>query len=304
MGRQIVTVLSTNYAGSHFLALQLASHSRAVSLGELHRFKRSADRRRQACSICPDDASCPVFHGLEGVPLGALYDRVFANLEAMDPRIALAVDNSKKPEWARRFLDLEGYTRRYIHLIRDPRALVRRWMLCYESAAEKSKVRRLMARRCWRRAWQILRGPEDNVYVHKWAYQNRRISRFLERFGLDARVITYQDLVLFPEQTLEGLMAWLGLTFEPDQLHYWTKKHHGSQKPQYMRPPPDGVRFHDLRWREYLAPEVRRRIADHREVRPYLAELGIVMTETGLTRHPGRDSAAPDSPGHTGEGAS
>ena len=94
MQRQIVFVLSTNYAGSHFLSLQLASHSQCISLGEFHRYKRSAARRRQACSICADDEQCPVFHGLDNVALPQLFSKVFENIHALDPAITSGIDNS------------------------------------------------------------------------------------------------------------------------------------------------------------------------------------------------------------------
>lgn len=38
--KQIVYILSTNYAGSHFLALMLASHSRCASVGEVHQLRK------------------------------------------------------------------------------------------------------------------------------------------------------------------------------------------------------------------------------------------------------------------------
>lgn len=297
MDRQIVYVLSTNYAGSHFLALQLSSHSRCASVGEFHRYRRPAATRRQACSICSDDEHCPVYRGLDGVPLPQLFDRVFANVQGANPRVTTLVDNSKKPDWAGLFLGLEGCRQRYVHLVRDPRALVRRWMLCYETPAAKAKVRRMTARRCWRHGWSVLRGPEDNVYVHKWAYQNRLITRFIQQHGLDARVITYQDLVQFPERVLGDLMAWLGLEFEPRQLEYWTVTHHGSQKPEYMKPPKGGGRFHDLRWKQYLSPEAQQRIPTHPEVTRYLGEMGITLNASGLTLHPEWYPAAPGDGG-------
>ena len=295
MKPQIVFVLSTNYAGSHFLSLQLASHSRCVSLGEFHRFKRRPDRRRQACAICPDDEQCPVFHGLEGLPLSELFPRVFDNLQTMDANLTTVIDNSKKHDWAEYFLDLDGFDMRYIHLIRDPRALVRRWMLCYEDPAAKKKVKRLMARRCWRQAFEILAGPEDVVYTHKWVYQNRLIKSFLETNGLDARTITYHDLVREPKRILGGLMTWLGHDFEPGQLEYWTFTHHGSQKPQYMKPPKEGT-FHDLRWRDFLDEAVLRRTVEHPQVQGLVTDMNLVLTPDGLTAPtPEQDHASPGS---------
>lgn len=304
MERQIVFVLSTNYAGSHFLALQLATHSHCVSLGELHRYKRPASRRRESCSICDHDEVCPVFRGLGDVPVEQIYDRLFANLASLDAGITTGIDNSKKPEWAQRFLDLSGYRLAFIHLVRDPRALVRRWALCYESAPAKAKVRRLMARRCWRHVFGIMKGSEANVYVHKWAYQNQRIRAFIDRHQLDAKRVTYRDLALFPERTLGDIMPWLGLTFEPSQLQYWTVRHHGSQKAHYMKPPPGGKTFYDLRWQTFLDPETQAEIATHPAVEKYLADEGITMLENGLTTHPAWTAESGDKDAVVSEGAS
>ena len=284
MKKQIVFVLSTNYAGSHFLTLQLASHSRCISLGEFHRFKRRGARRRQACSICATDEQCPVFHGLADRPVLELYDRVFANIAELDPEIVTGIDNSKKPEWAARFLELsDRYDLRFIHLIRDPRALVRRWMLLYDTPPEKNKVRRRMARRCWRNGFSILSGSEANVYVHRWAYENRRIVRFLESSGVDCQLLTYRELVHEPVEKIRGLMTWIGHSFEPEQLEYWRFEHHGSQKPQYMKKSA-AANYHDLRWKEFLDESTCAEIAAHPQVAATLEPLGLALYEDGIGR--------------------
>jgi len=61
---------------------------------------------------------------------------------------------------------------KYVHLIRDPRTLVRRWMVTYETAPKKRNVRWKTARHVPRRFFQILRGLEWQVYLYKWLWQN------------------------------------------------------------------------------------------------------------------------------------
>jgi hypothetical protein len=151
MTKQIAYILSTNYAGSHFLSLQLGSHSQCASIGELHHFRRNKTRAK-ACYRCEKDSDCPVFSGIQGKPVRQFYDGIFDNLATYDSRISTVIDNSKKVRWAGRFLDMPGYTRKYIHLIRDPRALVRRWLLNEDTVSKKRKVRLTTARRCWRQA--------------------------------------------------------------------------------------------------------------------------------------------------------
>ena len=176
--RQIIFILSTNYAGSHFLSLQLGSHSECMAIGEFHRFKRTGKRRRQACQSCESDEACPLFHGLSDSPLGELYDKLFNNIKKMNSNVHTAIDNSKKTKWATRFVNMPGFRKKYIHLIRDPRALIRRWMLSYDTPEEKTRVRMRMARRCWKNFWNIWKGNEANVYIWKWVYQNQLITDF------------------------------------------------------------------------------------------------------------------------------
>ena len=287
MKRQIVFILSTNYAGSHFLALQLGSHSRCLSLGEFHRYRRSPGKMgRSACHICESDDVCPVFKGVYGAPPHELFGRVFGNLAGIDPQLSTVVDNSKKWDWAERFLGLDDCDLRFLHLIRDPRALVRRWLMNSEERGEAWKIRLRTARRLWPHALGILFGPEDNVYVHKWAMQNRQISDFLTRHELASRLLTYRELVHFPDRVLDEIMGWLGHEYEPAQQHYWDFTHHGSQKAQYMKAP-EGGKLHDQRWQTDLSTEVQERVTGHAAVRRYIDGLGLQLAANGLVLHPG-----------------
>ena len=104
MNRQIVYILSTNYAGSHFLALQLSSHSQCTSVGELHHFRWGPQIRPRACVHCETDKECPVLKGLDDVPVSCYYQKIFENLSAYDKQVTTLIENSKKPRWAVRFL--------------------------------------------------------------------------------------------------------------------------------------------------------------------------------------------------------
>ncbi|MEN8127696.1 MAG: hypothetical protein ABFR90_07805, partial [Planctomycetota bacterium] len=116
MDKQIVYILSTNYAGSHFLALQLGSHGRCASIGELHHFRRK-DTTKRMCHLCESDESCPVFSGIKEQSVENFYKTIFDNLDSYDSAVSTIIDNSKKVRWARRFIKPDGYTRKYIHLI-------------------------------------------------------------------------------------------------------------------------------------------------------------------------------------------
>jgi hypothetical protein len=279
---KILYILSTNYAGSHFLTLQLASHSKCISVGELHRLDPIKTKNKQSCHICKTDNECPVFKGLHGLPLNQLHNNLLNNIESSFPGVDTLIDNSKKTVWANKLQDLPGISSKYVHIIRDPRALVRRWMMNYDTTREKNKVRRLTSRRIWPHFWDILTNSEANVYAWKWAHQNKLISDFLSKNRLDHQIYTYDELVFEPDRVLSEIMLFLGHDYEPAQKEYWNFTHHGSQKPQYMKPPKDGDRTFDIRWKEYLSQETQLEIFNHPAINEYLDSMGIHMGENGL----------------------
>ena len=277
MNEQVVFVLSTDYAGSHFLALQLGSHPRCASLGEpLHQRKREAAPK--ACHYCESEDACPVYKGIRDEPVDRFYDRFFENLAAWDSGIDTAIDNSKKVRWVCRFVNRPGFDKKYIHLIRDPRALVRRWMLTFATPRIKRKMQRTIARRCWPHAWDIMTGDEANVYIWHWLYQNTQITNFLKQHRLDAQLVTYHDLVFHPDKVLGDLMKWIGHTYDPSQKEYWNFTHHGTVKPQYMAPP-NKEKIFDQRWKTFLDEGTQLKILHYPQINNYLDSIGLVFDE-------------------------
>jgi len=281
MERTIVTILSTNFSGSHYLSLVLGSHSHAMHIGEIHHLRR-AHKKAYPCSVCADPQQCPVVRRVTPKTIERVYDIIFENVN--NPSITTLVDTSKKVPWASRFVGQPGYRMKYIHLIRDPRALVRRWMVSYETVLQKRRVRRRTARRVPRRFFRILWGPEWQVYLYKWLWQNKKITRFLARHGLDAQVISYREVALDTEATMAKIERWLGEDFEPGQLEYWNVAHHGTQKKSYEWVKQQKTRYFDVRWQSFLSPELQSNILTYPEVATYLDALGFAPVADGLTR--------------------
>jgi hypothetical protein len=177
------------------------------------------------------------------------------------------VDNSKTVSWAKRHLRAAAFRQTYVHLIRDPRAVVWSW---------QSRGRE--------------KGPAE------WVDGNRRIREFLQAEQLDWRLVTYSDVAERTERVLGSLCAWLGITFEAGQIEYWNADHHGPGRnganAAYLRSvqtPDEGfyrehrrTRFQDLRWRERLDPSVRRAIEEDRHVNDLLGDLGLRLSDSGL----------------------
>ncbi len=276
MSPQVVFVLSTSYAGSHFLTLQLGSHSRCISIGEFHHFKYDkAEYPKKECFRCASDEECPLFQGIGDTPIRHLYERLFANIRANFPGVDTIIDNSKHPRWSRRFLRTDAFRSKFIHLLRDPRALLRRWTLFYDTERSRRILRMRMTRRCWRHAYDILSGSDINVFLWLWWYRNKMTTDYIRRNALEARVVTYSDLVLEPDRVLGELMPWLGLEYEPSQKAYWQFSHHGSVKPQYMQPPKEGLFALDQRWKDFLSEEAKQEALDHTPIRHYLEDVGL-----------------------------
>src|SRR5258706_502511 len=100
MNKTVVYILSTNYAGSHYLSLLLGSNSQALHLGEVKRLRFSDEaRRKRACYVCREKPECALFAGIHTDNLEDIYTTVFSRVPAR-----VLIDNSKNTFWARCFL--------------------------------------------------------------------------------------------------------------------------------------------------------------------------------------------------------
>ncbi len=280
--RGIVYILSTNFAGSHFLSLQLGSHTQGMHIGEVKHLRREhrSSKEGHYCHICSSIENCPLCKGITPESIESIYDTIFTNIEGSG--VTTLIDTSKKVTWAGRFLSNDTYSKKYIHLIRDPRALVRRWRVSYESQKDRWHVRWKTARQMPKNFFGLLTGPDLRVYLYKWLRQNQDISEFIATNKLDGMVVTYHDLAKNPERELKRITSWLGLEYEPGQTNYWEFDHHGSQKPTYEWIKKQKTRYFDTRWKEYLSDAEQSLIANDPNVRHYLASQGLALGEDGL----------------------
>ena len=222
-----------------------------------------------------------IFRGIEPHNINQVYDIIFSRI---DPGIEALIDASKTVYgWADRFLANNTYERKYLHLIRDPRALVRRWV------PNSTLNKRLSLR------WRLIRTFPDltpvaltagkpALYLYNWLMQNRRITDFIQRNHLDSCIVTYRDLALDPAKELQRIMQWIGLEFEPTQLEYWNFEHVGTQKRNYEWVKEKKAKLFDTRWKTELPVELQERIIQDQRVRAYLDQIGVRVAEDGLTR--------------------
>ena len=244
----ILYILSTNYAGSHFLSLLLGSHSKAAHVGELNHLRKARDRG--TCHACGGLEQCSLLGGIDADRIDRLYDTLYSRL----PDTLVLIDNSKRIPWAKRFVHEHRFRRKYVHLIRDPRALARRWTLYYPSMPGRIKQRWQSMRAVPALAPRLALASQMVIYVYRWLAENQRITRFIRDYQLDARLVTYEDLAKNPSGPLRAAMEWLDLEYEPDQLAYWTKRHHGTQKEEYEWIKEKKMQHIDNRWKAFWTP--------------------------------------------------
>lgn len=281
--KSIVFILSTSYSGSHYLSLMLGSHSRAMHLGEIHRVRMGNRLRLEhLCFACRDRGFCPIFSGIAPNEVGQVYDTIFSRI---DPSVDVLVDNSKLARgWAEQFLDHDAYERKYVHLIRDPRALVRRWLLKRASWMTGVRRRWRIARAFPNRLLTAAFAATPDVLTYQWLQLNQRITQFIARHRLDAQVLTYHDVARYPDVELRKLTEWVGLPYESGQPEYWKFAHHGTQKTEYEWVKKQRSQHIDLRWQADLEASLQERITRNADVESYLNGLGLRVCPDGLTQ--------------------
>ena len=277
MKKTVIHILSTNFAGSHYLSLLLGSHSRTMHVGELFQLKREKGMMLDEVYF----TSSPVFEGIGPHNIRDIYETIFSRV---DPHIEAIVDTSKVLRgWTKMFVGDERKQHKYVHLIRSPLALVHR-SLKRQNRTNAGRIRWKLLR-SW--PWVPARaafGDLESILLYRWLQQNRAITRFIGRHRLDANVVTYRDLAKNTAGEVGRLMEWIGLSFEPGQLEYWKREHIGTQKRKYDWVKVQQTTYFDIRWRTELAQAVQDRIVADRCVNAYLAELSLRFVEDGLTR--------------------
>ncbi|PHS73645.1 MAG: hypothetical protein COB22_00090 [Cycloclasticus sp.] len=277
MKKTLVFIMSSNYSGSHYLSQLLGSNSKAIHVGEV----KNVIKQNHECYICGDTDNCSLFGGLGGLPKEEIYPTLF---DRAPEGTRILVDNSKKVGWVQQFLFLKKiYNIKIIYLLRDPRALSRRWAIRDINALQHFRVRYKSAKRFPSQSLPILFGDPVNAYIYRWLEQNQRISNFIESAGVETIVTTYQELASDTSKALAKLTNFIGAKFEKEQIEYWNFDHHGTQKDQYEWVKKQGISAHiDLRWKEFLTEKQHRLIKNSAPLHEFFHRMHVEMHDDGL----------------------
>ncbi|WP_461518304.1 hypothetical protein [Porticoccus sp.] len=284
MKKKLVFILSSNYSGSHFLSLMLGSHTQGMHLGELKNVYKKGGFDK--CYVCKAGASCELFQGVSEHEKSRLFDFLF---KRADEKINFLVDASKKPRWFKDFSKSNEYDIYLIHLVRDPRALSRRWLMRFSEMDIGLRERIRQIRKNPAKIFKLLFCDDLAVCLYKWISQNREITEFIDGTGLPSKRITYKQLATNPDQTLGDICGWLGLEYEPEQKEYWRFPHHGSQKEEYQWiKSQGGGSYFDQRWRSYLTDSQIERIENHKDLNVFMKSISLGFSNEGL-EHVGKE---------------
>lgn len=276
--KKLIFILSSNYSGSHFLSLLLGSNTKAEHLGELKNLCKGQSEAQ--CYKCNNLDGCDLFTGVDEMQKKDLYEELFLRV---DEEVEVLVDASKKPKWFKHFVDDDRYDVRLIHLVRDPRALARRWLMRFEEKNIGLRERIKQWRKYPHKLLFFIFCDLLTVCTYKWVSQNKEIASFVRESGLPSRMVTYRDLALETDSTLDDICKWVGIEYEPQQKRYWEFAHHGTQKHEYewVRQQ-GGAQIFDQRWKSYLNEEQVQRIEDSRVINDFLGKLSLKFCEEGL----------------------
>ncbi|MFZ5491849.1 MAG: sulfotransferase [Pseudomonadota bacterium] len=227
----ILFIVGSSRSGSTLLERLLNELPGVLSVGELKRVWRRGFVENQLCSCGQPFHDCPFWGDvrervLDGASLDAeATDRLSRRIYKAGPRpvaaqatehatfrehwrrlfaaIAAAsgarwlVDSSKDPVYAARLAGLPGFDTRYLHLVRDPRAV-----------AFSKMRRRLRPEIHWTRAYMATRSAWGSA--GSWNGTQRLAERVRGELDRPWRRLRYEDLVADPGGALAALMGLLG----------------------------------------------------------------------------------------------
>ena len=285
--QRIVVVMSTNYAGSHLLSHLLSAHPDAFGVGELHRYHTLIDDDVNA-PVIAEYTENPIYEGLAEHSIDQWHRTIGTRVAAAGARgdswLPVIVDNSKKVKWVEQIAHADHNEICLVHLVRDPRALVARWLNTYTTRQRRRTQRLRIARRMPGSAFKVLRGSWETVFTYKWLRENLQIADFLARSPVPSATVTYRDLAFEAESALGWLMPKLNMTFDEAQLRFGESDTLGTTKTAHAESVSRSEIKPDLKWQNQLSDQAQEAIINNPDVQAFLQRLSLEGVADGLTQ--------------------
>ncbi len=217
---RLLYLCSLPHSGSTLLSLFLGGHSRLVGLGGIERsvsVLASAEGGSLHCTCGQSATECPYWGEVSRrLPAGKKLPQIERYRLALEvfPQVfgpeAWPVDSSKHIEQLTELRTLPGLDLRAIHLIKDIRS---------NAISAIDRARRKKGNR--RPGWLL---AIENF--HRWRRENGKIDTAVERLGIPAVRVGYEELCLKHEQVLAAIAAALHLPDEPLSLSLESSRSH------------------------------------------------------------------------------
>ena len=186
----VVNITALSFSGSTWLNLMLGSHPEAFSVGEL---KKVSQSKRAICTIHGEE--CPLWSRYEHPST----ENPFVQLARLTGKRFLIVNKS------RHFIQYQrdpAITSRFIHLLRDPRAVL------------ASCLRKKPDRRTFSTARLLSHDLRRNLRLHRRQPPEEVTTAFYEHVQRDT------------EAELRRLCEFIGMEYDAAMLAFWEPEHH------------------------------------------------------------------------------
>lgn len=210
--KQAVFIASLSHSGSTLLSLILGCHSRIVGLGEIARVLKQGplglEKTRQGLCSCNQNMDhcefwgqvSPELDSLQDAPADKKYGVVFETFAAKYGDDFIPVDSSKYLPALKSMRRQFAGELKVIFLIKDVRAYT-------VSQLERASRKKLSLR--YRTA--------AYHFIH-WYRSNRAVNDYLVNENISHIRVGYEELCLYPRQTVETICEFLGQPYEPSML--------------------------------------------------------------------------------------
>ncbi len=192
--KKVFFIGGSSYSGTTMLDMMIGNCDEGFSIGEVYALYRPY--RPENFAVKPEcgcgDPNCNFWAQVRKAGEDHLYEELFTLFND----ISFIVDSSKEPWWIKK--QSERLQAQGIDVVN---------VLLWKNPADFAYSMLKRKRKHWKKFWK-------NYY--------RLYFSLIQKYF----IISYEDLVQFPDKVLHSLCDKAGITFHIDQKKYWNKKHH------------------------------------------------------------------------------
>src|SRR5680860_413390 len=249
MKRNLVFISGIPRSGTSLLHLMIGAHPRYVSVGEVYGLIRPGSARMAnpdgvQCSCGKNALDCTfwgeVVSRLRGSDESTVAGRYQIFLDVFKARFGdekIPVDSSKAMPALEALTTLPHVQVKTFYVIKDVRA----WTVSLREH-QNQQFKKLP------RHQRFTRNMSSRLF-RRWYNENRENQAVIERLGVPSAQLSYEELCLFPTQSLTKISAFLGDEFTEEVLSFNKGEHHGVliNRMRNSKEKMSGV-FYDTRW--------------------------------------------------------